>query len=403
MNVQHDQLEKIYHKLPYSKYSCVLCQIKQYAVYEILKGIEYCNELMEHLLQQGKNLLGPDEYIASLHRGEFLCILKTQQPNAILHTLFQLDEQCDVSLSFGIHILYTPLDYFHMVIRCEHALKTDPDINKHTTSYSFSSDEKYQKSQHHFYIQEMMENALQQQEFTLYIQPKIDTRNEKIVGGEALIRWTHKGVQIPLCDFMPIADHNAFIRNIDLYVFEQVCQYLYENEMRNERQVILSVNISRPSYEDQIYYLHSIQTILSHYPNVEKYLELELSEHIIYTNETMNRFLKKIRALGLHTSLDDFGSGSSSLTRLFNIDIDTIKLDQSFFNQPFHHRQAYVITNIVNMLKELDFQIIAEGVETKEYANFLKTIPCDQIQGFYYYAPMKLHEFHNMIKKDNDH
>lgn len=403
MIVHHDQFETIYKKLPLSEYSCVLCQIKQYHIYEVLKGITYCNDLMEHLLRQGNTLLHTSEYMVGLHRGEFLCILKTQHPNVILRTLFQLDDLCDVSFSFGIHILHTPLDYFHMVLRCEHALKTDPDVHKHTTSYAFSDDDEYQKSQQHCYIQSMLEDALKKEEFALYIQPKVDTNKEVIVGGEALIRWMHQGLQIPLCDFMPIADQNAFIRNIDLFVFEEVCRFLYDNMQRNKPQVMISVNISRPSYEDQFHYLRCIQSILLRYPHVEKYLELELSEHIIDTNEKMDQFLKRLRSFGIHISIDDFGSGSSSLSQLFKMNVDTIKLDQSFFQHPFHNRQAFVITNIVKMLKELGFQIIAEGVETKEYVDFLKTIRCDQIQGFYYYKPMKLSEFQEIIRKDSEH
>lgn len=252
-------------------------------------------------------------------------------------------------------------------------------------------------------IEDAMENALSNDEFSLFLQPKYSTVNEKICGAEALVRWVINGRMIMHpTNFVPVFEKNGFIVKIDMYMFRQTCIFLHELMERGETPLVISVNFSRYHLRNDRF-VEELCSIADEYNVPHKYLEVELTETIVYENvEYIVKILNQLHEKEFTLSLDDFGSGYSSLGLLKDLEVDVIKIDKSFFGDFFHtDRARTVVYNIIRMAKELHIKTVAEGVETKEIVEVLQEMHCDLIQGYYYSKPKaskELFPVENMLK-----
>lgn len=251
-------------------------------------------------------------------------------------------------------------------------------------------------------IEHKMEQALLEQEFIVYYQPKYDLTTEKPVGAEALVRWqTGKGIVMP-GEFIDLFEKNGFILKLDFYIFEQVCAHMRKWLDEGIRVLPISVNVSRLHLMDPDF-IDNYGSIISKYGIPPDLLEFEITEQMPLASEdflieTFNNIVK----LGVRLAMDDFGSGYSSLNILHNMPFDTLKIDQLFFqNKTESTRGRRIIETIVFMAKKLDMSVVAEGVETKEQADFLKAIGCNIVQGFLFAKPMPLEEYENLLRKES--
>ncbi|BDF57237.1 hypothetical protein CE91St36_00540 [Christensenellaceae bacterium] len=248
------------------------------------------------------------------------------------------------------------------------------------------------------------ERALKNREFKVYIQPKCDARNGKIVGAEALARWIRpqKGLLSPDA-FIPTFEKSGFITKLDAYVWEEVCKLLRKWIDCGQTPIPISVNVSRKSlYHSNVY--DFLIELIEKYRLDPKLLELEVTESA-YT-ESMEQILdvlSRLRAAGFTILMDDFGSGYSSLNMLKDISVDVLKIDLRFlenFNEQ-SHRSENIVESIIRMAKWLKLCVIAEGVETSEQVDFLLGANCPYAQGFYFYKPMPIEEFEALLFDDS--
>ena len=225
-------------------------------------------------------------------------------------------------------------------------------------------------------------------------QPKINHSTGRMIGAEALMRWTHPeyGVQYP-SDFIPVLEKNDLIYRADLCVFESVCRFLRQCLDVGQKPVPVSVNMSR--YD--IYrknYVDKIEALRVQYAIPVKYLHVEVTEtSAIGGMELVSGVLRKLHGFGYVVEMDDFGSGYSSLNVLKDLEVDVIKLDMRFLSGEIGGRGGTIISAIVQMAKWLGTPVIAEGVETMEQADFMKSIGCKYIQGYLYSRPVPAEEF----------
>lgn len=250
-----------------------------------------------------------------------------------------------------------------------------------------------------------MERALKENEFIVYYQPKFLFNSEKIIGAEALIRWNHKkrGLLTPSY-FIPFFEKNGFIEKIDLLVFENVCQFLdrwnkSQKDKKEKQALTISCNLSRVQlYKPDVAKLY--KDIASKYEIAPSTIEIELTESLMMDNkERLLKAMNEIKNAGFSISVDDFGSGFSSLSLLKDIPANVLKLDKEFLNSQNDTKKEHIIINsVINMAKELDMQTVAEGVEDKEQATVLKQMGCDIVQGFYYAKPMPTSDFNDLLK-----
>ena len=231
-------------------------------------------------------------------------------------------------------------------------------------------------------------------------QPKINHCTGRMIGAEALMRWTHPayGMQYP-SDFIPVLEKNDLIYRADLAVFESVCKFQRSVLDSGEKPVPVSVNMSR--YD--IYrrdYAQEIEKLRIKYDVPVKYIHVEITEtSAIGGMELITSVLKKLHEYGYVVEMDDFGSGYSSLNILKDLSVDVIKLDMRFLSGSIGGRGGTILNAVVQMAKWLGTPVIAEGVETLEQADYMKSIGCKYIQGYLYSKPVGEDEFREKLKQ----
>ncbi|WP_291651039.1 EAL domain-containing protein [Clostridium sp.] len=242
-------------------------------------------------------------------------------------------------------------------------------------------------------------NALINDEFDIYIQPKYNLKNESIVGAECLVRWNSKskGVISPE-KFIYILEKDKSIIELDFYILNEAFKIINRWSSNGLKLIPISVNISRITLIEDDTFITRLNYLIKKYNIDTKYLEIELTERIMLRETSkIVSVIKKIRDLGIKVSLDDFGAGYSSLNILKNLPVDAIKLDKLFLDKKdISEKGKIVIENIINMARALGLEVVAEGVEYFEQAKILKSIGCEIVQGYLYGRPMSISEFEQL-------
>ena len=244
-----------------------------------------------------------------------------------------------------------------------------------------------------------MEMAIQNKEFTLYLQPKYDIEKGTIIGAEALVRWIslENGFISP-GDFIPVFENNGFVYEVDKFIWEESCRYLRKWLDEGREVHPISVNVSRIDLYDPKLVQHLVN-LREKYQLPSQYLELEITESA-YTEdpEQIITITRQLREAGFVILMDDFGTGYSSLNMLKDIQIDVLKLDMGFLkSSDYSAKGGNILTAILKMAESLKMQTIAEGVETKEQVEFLKKIGCQCVQGFYFARPTPAQEYERLF------
>lgn len=244
-----------------------------------------------------------------------------------------------------------------------------------------------------------MEMAIKNKEFNLYLQPKYEIKNGTIIGAEALVRWiSQENGFISPGDFIPVFENNGFVYEVDKFIWEETCRYLRKWLNEGRKVYPISVNVSRIDLYDPKLVKHLVD-LREKYQLPPQYLELEITESA-YTEdpEQIITITRQLREEGFVILMDDFGTGYSSLNMLKDIQIDVLKLDMGFLkSSDYSAKGGNILTAIFKMAESLKMQAIAEGVETKEQVEFLKSIGCKYVQGFYYSKPLPVDEFEKLI------
>lgn len=198
-------------------------------------------------------------------------------------------------------------------------------------------------------------------------------------------------------EFIPLFEKNGFIVELDLYMFEQVCKLVEKWNKKGYRKIPVSVNMSRghfsvPGFFDQY------KEILKRYDVPEESIEIELTESLFYNEMSMLKdLIDQIHEVGMLCSIDDFGSGYSSLNMLKDVEVDALKLDRVFFTDvEDNKRSKSVINSVLNLAQDLDLRTISEGVEVRSQVDYLKQVSCDYIQGYVFAKPMPVAEFESI-------
>lgn len=284
------------------------------------------------------------------------------------------------------------------------------DYNKKYNMYSEETEAVILEEQK---IEEIMEEALENGEFKVFYQPKIDIKTNKITSCEALVRWFREGRVISPNKFIPLFEKNRFIIKLDKYIFQKACEDIqYINKLLKEKNclknynpktkcnnssfITASINISKEhfAYDNFImeYYDMVKQT------NVPRELiELEITESAsVYKGIDLKQITKDMKQKGFTIALDDFGTGYSSLNMLQDLSIDVLKIDKSFIDRI---DESNLVKYIIDMAKDFNIKTVAEGVETKEQVDILKNMGCDMAQGYYYSKPLNLEDFVAFLQK----
>lgn len=242
-----------------------------------------------------------------------------------------------------------------------------------------------------------MTEALENKEFRIYLQPKMDMFTDKIIGAEALVRWFKPdGTMVSPGEFIPIFEENGFVTQLDFEMMRQVLE-MQQKRLREGKPVVkISVNFSRKHQEDQTY-LQRLDELMGQYEVPSTAMEIEITESVFMQDlAPLTDSISQLKQRGFSVSIDDFGAGYSSLNVLSKIKADIVKLDRQFLLDVEMEKDNFTsefLQLLINMIKQLGFKVLAEGVETKEQVALLKNAGCRFAQGYYYARPMPVEEF----------
>lgn len=390
----------------------VTMDIRNFKVINISFSYEKGNAVLMHISSLLSSFTGGGECFARIEADKFILLLEYQSISGLLHRLNQLIRRLeqipkDEGLDFDIRCvmgvcLVEPGDQ-DMSVLADHAnaaRKTLKDFHK--SAYRFYNRDAEQKIVREQEMTFRMRGALNDREFIVYYQPKISLEKQTFIGLEALVRWKAKdGRIIPPDEFIPVFEKNGFISDLDSYVYERVCELIASWMEDGLEPLPIAVNISRMHIVEPDF-LEGLLSISRRLGVPERYLELEITESAFLNNtETVLKAAKEIKNQGFSLAMDDFGTGYSSLSLLKELPVDVIKLDREFFRKTLNSREKIIVSNVIHMAKELDIQVISEGIETDEHELFLKEIGCDLAQGYRYGRPAPIEQYLSAIYGDD--
>lgn len=305
-----------------------------------------------------------------------------------------------LSLTCGVYVIDEDVPFYIMMDRANLAWAS---AKQHAGRSCAFYDEAYRREiVNEKRIESSMEQAMLNGEFRIYLQPKCDFKTGITRSAEALVRWEHpeKGL-IPPDRFIPVFERNGFVLKLDLFILEESLRLL-KRWLEEEKPVVpIGVNFSRLHLEDPSF-IETLSSMADQYGVPHSLLEIELTESVVFGNlERMKQVIDGLHEKGFSVAMDDFGSGYSSLNVLKNLYFDCIKLDKEFLAKgEGNPRMRQVISGAVEMIKGLGSSIVAEGVETKEQAEFLSRIGCDMAQGYLFSRPLPAGEFEKRLQDE---
>ncbi len=410
------EAEKAIKRSGTNKWALAVFDIDKFKFINDHLGYEEGNRMLERMHKTLGDHMETDELYARISDDIFACCVRDASDEDLSERLNGVFEEFDrrnslfvsypVVFSAGFCRLdqctakYGSVDLNMAIDRCNIAKKTIKNL--HATATAFYDGEIREKTLRERDLENVMPSALDDNEFLCFIQPKYGARTRKIEGGEALIRWKSSEFGFIYPDeFIPVSEKTGFVVELDFFILEEVCKAMRRWLDKGRTPVVISVNQSRlhMSHDD---YIWRLREIVDKYAIPYEYIELEITETVFTDNaELLLKIMQKLHEIGFKLSIDDFGSGYSSLNMLKDMPADVVKIDREFFNGTVNSDKGRaVITTVVDLAKKLKMHVISEGVETLDQVEFLDEINCDLIQGYYFARPMPINEFETLWFKE---
>lgn len=420
-NEQYDKLTGLYDGVTFcrmvknavaedneKKYALILFDIEKFKIVNELYGFDFADEVLEFIAFNMRNIFKETGAVICHFMSDFFGIFTEYDSEEDLIEMVKqissktsLYKNVPVSLSFGIHKIRDRSLSPRLI--CDYANMAKKTVKgNRIVNYAFYTEKIKNRILEDKYIENEMEYALKNGQFSMYLQPKYNISTSEIIGAEALVRWVHpkKGLIMP-DKFIPLFEKNGFIVNLDKYIWEQACIEIRKWIDSGQTPVPISVNVSRVNVGNPKL-IEILDSLVEKYKIDKKYLELEITETVYYDDqnhliETLNQLKKADYTL----LMDDFGSGFSSLNMLKNTPFDILKIDRNFLNETMiTDKGKKIILHTISLSNDIGINTVAEGVETKEQAEYLLECGCNVAQGYYYSKPVELNVFDEMFHKN---
>ncbi|MFL8711683.1 EAL domain-containing protein [Clostridioides sp. GD02377] len=384
-----------------NKYAMVIFDIDKFKAINDIYGHKKGNLILKNIASTLDELTNNNETFARVSADNFNILLSYNTKEDIINTIKKIIANNElVNLSFGIYEIkdktLTVSVYSDRASLAKSSIKNNSDVN-----FAFFNDKLRDKLLLEDKIEKEMEYALENGQFVMYLQPKYNIRLDKFCGSEALVRWqyTEKDIIYP-GDFIPIFEKNGFIRKIDMYILEQACKEIRFLFDKGISPLPISVNFSRVDFLKKDF-ISKIVDVCDKYKIPYSLIEIEITESSMFGDtDILFDVSRNLQDIGFIVSMDDFGSGYSSVNMLKNIPLNVIKLDRGFFiDDKDVDKSQIVIKSIVSLIKQLGISVIAEGIETKNQIKMLKEANCDIVQGYYFSKPLPVKEFEKLVYK----
>lgn len=401
------ELKNLLNENPDSNYALLVFEISNLREINIMYGPEEGDKIITYVADTLIDKLG-DSYTYAKLKDNMYAIVSScdedDEPTSLADLLSDIlrnySSNIIINLAFGIYkILDKSMDVSQMIACAELPKRT---ITKDSEpNYAFYTEELHQKLINDKQMGKDMNYALEHNQFVTYLQPIVNLRNHQIVAAESLVRWNHpeKGILSPF-QFIPLFERNNFIIKLDHYVWRDSCKTIRHWMDNNIEPLPVSINIS-PIHFSHPGFVDKLLSLTSQFKVSPQYLKLEFAEITFSENNAdIKKNLERLADAGFPICVDNFGSFNSPINIIKDFPVDEIKLDRKFLNNALPTENGLTIIRYINaMAKELNKNVIAEGVETIEQANNLLQIGCDFAQGFFFTKPIPLREFDELRAK----
>lgn len=365
-------------------------------------GVKYGDEIIKQISNQlkeiGNNLM--ISRLSGTRFGIYIENIESEDIKQLIDKIFEVIININNSIDkINIYSNIVSITYKNNDFNTEDAINKLKQSTLNTIKKGFNKYELYNDRYESYIDVDSIERAIKKDEIVLYYQPKIDIKNGKIKGVEALIRWFNKDYgYIEPDKLIGFAEDSGYINVLGKWILKKACREIKEINNNLEEKIELSVNISQYQLQDK-YFLKYIKDIIREIKFEEQLLKLEVTENEkMESIEKIHDIFEEIKSMGIKISIDDFGKGYNSIDYIKNYNIDEIKLDKSLI-QYINHNPLF-IKNLVNMIHTTNTCVVAEGVEEEFEYKTLQKIGCDLVQGYYCYKPMELNKLLEVVKED---
>lgn len=401
------ETERILKEHPGVSYRLLRFDINRFKSINELYGVAQGDRILHYVGKCLTKLARPGETYAHMGNDVF-CMCVNRSDEETIQLLDNLDLEINsypvdfnFIMSTGI-LRVSSFDCEPLSILCDRAALAQRSVKgNYVFRYAFYENQMGETLTKEHHILGGMRRALEENQFVVYFQPKFNIDSNTIFGAEALVRWNSpKDGLISPGEFIPIFEQNGFILRLDEFVWDYTCQTISRWIKEGREVVPVSVNVSRIHLYDTTF-CSKVISMVKKYALDPKLLELEITESAYTENpQSLYGIMESLRKEGFVFSMDDFGSGYSSLNMLKDIPVDVLKIDLNFLKESRRGRKVgqTILESTIHMAQGLDLDVIAEGVETEEQISTLKQAGCIHAQGFYFGRPMPVEEFEKILK-----
>ena len=390
------------------QYAVVVMQLKNYRQLNQTFGVENSDRTMKYLAGHLRKILGASEPSARVSRNVFCFLMKNRTEEAVKARLQRIFENANqfnhgmkvpyqLDLIFGI---YFPKDDTESFGQMKEMALQMLELGKDEPRYRFCRlGTAEENGIRRWELIQQTDRSLKNGDFIVYMQPKVRLGDGRIMGAEALVRWRHpqRGLLTPEM-FVPLLEEYHLIDRFDQYVFEQVLARMAEWKKAGWADCPISVNLSLETIENEDF-MDPYVKLSQKYRISPELIEFELSEPILFeAPEKLRAVIDSIHRYGFRCSLDHFGQTAIPLQLLRELEVDTLKLDRSFFTGENNSRpNRSIVEAIIKITSQLQIHTVAEGIDNATQVQYLRQLGCDMIQGFYYFKPMPPEEFQKTV------
>lgn len=402
--------EKKLAENPDEKYDIICSNIENFKVINSKYGMPAGDQLLRYIADHYKTCVGEDGICGRLGADTFAVLRKRRA----VHTQEEVGEKYaktyadapvkNFVMKFGVYQITDKS--VSVPVMCDLAQIALASIKyKYGVYYAVYDESMRQKILREHQLSGYMEQALEERQFVVYLQPKHLIQTGCVAGAEALVRWIHPELGfISPGEFIPLFERNGFITKLDRYIWQEVCCILHRWKNEGKTIIPISVNASRADFvNDDLPQI--ICEMVDLYKIPHNFLHFEVTESAYTHNpQQIINAVSTLRSVGFLIEMDDFGSGYSSLNMLSELPIDFLKLDMKFMqtgNGANSDNKRSILNFIMSLSKWMQLPTIAEGVETKEEVDMLRMMGCNYIQGFYYAKPMPVSDFEKYLDNNN--
>ncbi len=392
-------------------YTGIFCNLKNFKLLNQELGSEAGDFLLKEFARKLQEQIDPScEQIARLGGDNFFITILTSHLDIMLNII------PETKVNLEQNGMLTPVPLNSRAGICSNGNNEDPESLISFAAMTFERGRRDRTTDVYYFRRELVDQimlekrfamslplALQNEELLPYFQPKVDTQTGKVLGAEALVRWNFEGNLLAPGVFLPALERESrLVQEVDIFMLRQVCKYLRRWLDMGIDPGRVSINYSRQNLRNPD--IADITFSILDENNIDgKYIEIEITETTELDDiALLDKFIEAMHSRDIFVSMDDFGSGYSAVSLLENLDFNVVKLDRSFMTRITNKESKVeiIIRHIVQMLKDLNVQVIAEGVETREQLDMVKDAGCDVAQGFLFERPMPPKEFEEYLKKN---